>query len=350
VKCKTTLRKIRGLIVVVALMSACSVLPINTQGSVASRKWLNFFFDGVPPETTATNKPAGLLSTNLTHAVAVAIPATPKAPVNTFHKPFQDGKCSACHGTGNTMSPVPRLPLRQLCFTCHTNFTTGMKAVHQPVGDGDCLACHDPHQSPYKKLVTKKGNDLCLNCHDDPLQEGKFHHQAVESGDCLDCHAPHATNNKGLLKQPIKATCYACHDDLAGKKKDVHQPVDDGDCTACHAPHAAADKNLLKKTGPALCWQCHDNFLDKVKFTHDVVEDCNGCHNPHATDVKELLNKGMPALCYDCHDPKDLAKDKGHKDTGTKSCTDCHDPHSGNNVNLLKPAALGSGATKGSAP
>jgi predicted CXXCH cytochrome family protein len=126
--------------------------------------------------------------------------------------------------------------------------------------------------------------------------------------------------------------------------------VDDGDCTACHAPHAGADKNLLKKTGPSLCWQCHDNFLDKVKFTHDVVEDCNGCHNPHATDVKELLNKSMPGLCYDCHDPKDLAKDKGHADTGAKTCTDCHDPHSGNNVNLLKPAALNPGATKGSAP
>jgi predicted CXXCH cytochrome family protein len=313
------------------LTSGCS--------STTQRKWLTFFFDGVPPATSMTNHPVAQVSTGTNHTVVATVPRPqwPKPPENVMHRPYAEGKCGQCHGE-DMMSAEPKLPIRQLCFTCHKDFLTDFKVKHQPVDNGECLSCHEVHESPNKNLLVKKGNDLCLMCHDDPLAEGKVKHQAVESGECLDCHAPHATNFKGLLKKSVKDTCADCHDDLA-KKKDVHQPVEDGDCLACHVPHASNNKHLVKKTAPELCWDCHDNFLEKAKFQHDVVEDCTSCHNPHQSAENSLLVKNVPQLCGDCHDDKDLKAVKGHAGAEGKICTVCHDPHVGTDKNLLKPAA-----------
>jgi predicted CXXCH cytochrome family protein len=199
--------------------------------STNSQRWLKFFFDGVP-QNPITNKP-GSVSTNQVHGVISPVPnIMSRGAVMVVHQPFGEGKCTQCHGDGG-MSPQPKLPARQLCFTCHKDFMAGLKVKHQPVENGECASCHDPHQSPNKDLLIKKGNQLCLTCHDDPLAAGKVKHQAVESGDCLDCHTPHATNFKGLLKKSPKATCMECHADIA-KKKDVHQPVGDGECMECH--------------------------------------------------------------------------------------------------------------------
>jgi len=375
----------------------CGVLLATGCSSTTEHKWLTFFFDGVPSETSVTNQAVAPVATSTNRAAAVAPkPQFPKPPENFMHRPYAENKCAQCHG-GDMMTAEPRVPVPQLCYTCHKDFPGNYKVKHQPVENGECLSCHDPHQSPNKNLLLKKGSALCLTCHDDPLAAGKVKHQAVEAGDCTDCHSPHATNFKGLLKKSVKDTCLDCHDDLIGKKKIVHQPVDDGDCMECHAPHAtnfkglmkksvkntcadchddipakqakvvhqpvddgdclachdphASDrKALVKKTTPALCWDCHDNFLEKAKFTHDVVEDCTGCHNPHSTSEKALMKKGIPALCFDCHDQKDVAAVKGHADIGTKSCVQCHDPHVGQDKNLLKPAAKSPGAANGSPP
>jgi predicted CXXCH cytochrome family protein len=329
----------------------CGVLLATGCSSTNRHEWLAFFFDGVPPETSVTNRPVAQVATGTSRAAAVVPkPRFPKPPENLMHRPYAENKCAECHGGGDMMTAQPRVPVPQLCFTCHKDFLAGNKVKHQPVEDGECLSCHDPHPSPYKNLLIKKGNALCLTCHDDPLAEGKFKHQAVEAGDCTDCHAPHATHFKGLLKKSVKDTCYDCHDDVVGKKKDVHQPVGDGDCLACHKPHAGADKNLLSKTGENLCWECHDNFLEKAKFTHDVVDDCTGCHNPHASDNNALLKKDVVSLCYDCHDQKGIAAGKGHANLGTQSCVQCHDPHVGRDKNLLKSAAQSAGAAKGNPP
>ena len=86
----------------------------------------------------------------------------PKGPQMVVHTPFAQGKCTQCHGDGG-MSPQPKMPARQLCFTCHKDFIAGNKFKHQPVENGECSSCHSAHQSPNKNLLTKTGNKLCLD-------------------------------------------------------------------------------------------------------------------------------------------------------------------------------------------
>jgi predicted CXXCH cytochrome family protein len=329
-------RKSGGLFAPVLIFAVIGFSLVMGHASTNDQKWLRFFFDGVPSQSSV-RKHSSAGSTNKNHSATAPAPAVPRGPVMFVHQPFGEGKCTECHGDGG-MSPQPKMPALKLCFSCHKDFITGFKVKHQPVENGDCTSCHTPHQSPNKFLLVKKGNELCLTCHDSPLGEGKFKHQAVESGDCLDCHAPHATNFKGLLKKSVKDTCMDCHDDVANKK-DVHLPVGNGDCTACHASHASDNKHLLIKSGEALCWECHDNFLEKAKFTHDVVDDCTLCHDPHQSNAPGLLKKEGNAMCFDCHDDSDIKAVKAHLGAEGKSCLLCHDPHVGHDKNLLKPAA-----------
>ncbi len=188
--------KLTGLFVLGLVVAVIGGSLTTGDASTTGHKWLTFFFDGVPPEKP-TNSPV-VVPIKKDHAAPSPAQRIPAGPVMVVHPPFAAGKCTECHGDSG-MSPQPKMPSLQLCFTCHKDFLAGTKVKHQPVEDGDCASCHDPHQSPNKNLLLKKGNELCLTCHDDPLAAGKVKHEAVESGDCLDCHSPHATNFKGLL-------------------------------------------------------------------------------------------------------------------------------------------------------
>src|SRR5690348_16974227 len=101
-----------GVIAAGVLTSGC--------GSTTQRKWLTFFFDGVPPEGAAPRRAAAPVkgTQNGTNAVAASRTTLPKEPEMVVHKPFAEGKCSQCHGESG-LSPQPKLPPRQLCFTCH---------------------------------------------------------------------------------------------------------------------------------------------------------------------------------------------------------------------------------------
>ena len=301
-------------------------------------KWLKFFFDGVPDETTNRVKvvitPTANSPTSAEVEAAKPKPAlVPDAP-GVVHPPFAQNRCAECHEAGAGMRLRGKPP--ELCFNCHKDFLVNKQSKHQPVADGECADCHDPHRSEIKKLLLKKPNVICLDCHDD-LAKKKVVHQPVGDGECLDCHNPHASDNKHLLAKKPTVICLDCHDDLA-KKKVVHQPVSDGECLSCHVPHASNNKHLVAKVGATLCWDCHDNFLQGAKFTHDAVDDCFACHDPHQSGEHALLKKKPADLCLDCHEQKDLALVKGHANAGAKTCIDCHDPHVGKAKNLLKGA------------
>ena len=193
------------LVLAAALCAAGLVTGCNSAGD---HRWLTVFFDGVPPVggTNALPTYAAVSASTPAPVTAVApVKAVPAEPSMYFHPPFAEQKCTDCHASGTGMGLQMRPPA--LCFTCHKDFLAGTKFQHQPVSDGDCTSCHDPHQSPLKHLLLKKGTDLCLTCHDDPGAEGKFKHSALDSAECLDCHAPHATNFKSLLKKSVKDTC-----------------------------------------------------------------------------------------------------------------------------------------------
>jgi len=255
--------------------------------SAGDRKWLGYFFDGVPSGTVPAGPAAPAGDTNEPAPLSVRA-VLPKEPETHYHSPFIQNRCAECHASKSGMGLLA--PPRDLCFNCHTNFLAGKKVRHTPVESGDCLSCHSPHQSPNKNLLLKPAGEMCLDCHDNPAEKAKF----------------------------------------------KHQPAQNGDCMACHDAHASNQKKLVLKGTPALCWDCHDNFLEKAKFTHDAVTDCNACHSPHESAEPKLLVKNATKLCFDCHEEKDIKEAKGHENAGTQSCMACHDAHVGQDKYLLK--------------
>ena len=68
-----------------------------------------------------------------------------KEPSVFFHPPFIEKQCDSCHESKFSQKLVS--PVKELCFTCHDDFTKDKKVVHYPISEGTCLDCHDPHQS-----------------------------------------------------------------------------------------------------------------------------------------------------------------------------------------------------------
>src|SRR5450631_2226041 len=89
--------------------------------TMTRHQYLTMFFDGVPPEhppkpTAPQSGPA--------KAVVAARPAPPRPVPQVVHPPFAQNKCGTCHER-STISTGTKLPLRQLCFTCHKDFIAG---------------------------------------------------------------------------------------------------------------------------------------------------------------------------------------------------------------------------------
>ena len=139
--------------------------------SATKRKWLTFFFDGVPSETAPPKQPIAQHANTNQHVVEAPRKAVlPVAPQHDTHRPFAEGKCIECHGDSG-LTPQPRMPPPKLCFTCHKDFRVGLKVKHQPVDNGECLSCHAAHESPNSKLLLKKGTRK--HKEDDTIQEQK---------------------------------------------------------------------------------------------------------------------------------------------------------------------------------
>src|SRR5436190_1076716 len=104
------------LLVLASAMIVGGILLTTGCSSTAKRKWLTFFFDGVPPETSGTNTLAAQVSTNKNQIAAApkpVAPTRPKAPEKIVHRPVLEGKCTGCHGD-ITISPKAKGPLREL--------------------------------------------------------------------------------------------------------------------------------------------------------------------------------------------------------------------------------------------
>src|ERR1043166_919657 len=126
----------------------CASLFIAGCSSPQNRKWLNFFFDGVPAPNSGTNAVAANTSNAGTNAVSEQPVKSAPAPAQPFyfgHPPFVEQKCSSCHES--QMGQGMRKKTPELCFDCHKDFLATAKVKHQPVESGDCKSCHDPHQS-----------------------------------------------------------------------------------------------------------------------------------------------------------------------------------------------------------
>jgi len=81
-----------------------------------------------------------------------------------------------------------------------------------------------PHQSEFKKLLTKADGKLCAECHEDigkDIAAAKVKHQPAENGECTSCHAPHQSEFKKLLTKTEGKLCAECHEDIG---KDIAAP------------------------------------------------------------------------------------------------------------------------------
>src|SRR6266568_8076165 len=141
--------KNRPITLLVLVVSVGGLLLTEGCSSATKRKWLSFFFDGVPPETSASSTPTGSANGSDTNAVqpgvVVTKPARFSPPTPVIHKPFEENKCTKCHQSEFSMELVAKPP--KLCFNCHKDFLATARVKHQPVENGECKSCHDPHQS-----------------------------------------------------------------------------------------------------------------------------------------------------------------------------------------------------------
>lgn len=156
---------------------------------------MEFFFDGVPP-LPGERPEFGPLDANEPGA------GSPSATGGWYvHEPLKD--CTQCHPSkrrariSREVQLVAQVP--QLCYQCHTEFTSLSGWIHGPVVTGDCLFCHEPHKTRNPYLLTHPVPDMCYQCHDQEALSLVTNHADASYAHCIDCHAGHAGATRYLL-------------------------------------------------------------------------------------------------------------------------------------------------------
>lgn len=186
--------RFKKLIGVLFLLFFCSVL-IGCSSRVRD-KLLRTFIDGVPapkeekPVTEEKKEQKEEEKETKTQAVL------PPVSAQFLHLPFLEDQCDSCHDSKFSQKLVAKS--KELCFTCHDDFTKGKKQVHYPVSEDDCIECHDPHQSPNKFMLKKAVPEICFTCHDEKDIKAVSAHEGQNL--CAECHNVHASDEEKLLK------------------------------------------------------------------------------------------------------------------------------------------------------
>jgi predicted CXXCH cytochrome family protein len=161
-------------------------------------KTLSFFFDGVPaPVDSLAIKQSDSLKKR-DSAMKVLIPGRTEIASTTFHPPYKQKQCGACHDQttmGKFVKPQP-----ELCVQCHDDFSEKFKNVHAPAASGFCNKCHNPHSADNKNLLIRKGRQLCLYCHESGQVMQNEAHKDIADANCTECHNPHGGDDKMLLR------------------------------------------------------------------------------------------------------------------------------------------------------
>jgi len=299
-----------------------------------SRKTLNIFFDGVPPEIDST-----LLVENIIPEKELDIDSLnfiALAPVDpmTYHYPFVEKECASCHDQNSMGKYTSDQP--DLCYMCHEDFSDLYGNLHAALEFSMCTDCHHPHKSKNDFLLKEEMPGTCFMCHDDFTGMNYVHDPVTES--CSNCHNPHGSNNGFLLIAEEEGFCYNCHEDFTVNSGSLHAPVEMNMCTECHSPHASEHSGLVKEEGQSLCYICHEDFSSMYKMLHAPVEGgmCLDCHSPHNSEQNRLLNMEEKELCFMCHDNEDISWMEMHDGLEDMSCSECHNPHGSDESGLLK--------------
>lgn len=160
----------------------------------AKDKLLRTFFDGVPVPEQASAITKGENKKEQTEVKTEKVLA--QAPVQFVHQPFLENQCDLCHDTKSSQRIVSKG--KELCFSCHDDFSKDKKVVHYPVSEGSCLDCHDAHKSANKFILKDPLPIICFSCHDQKEVRANAVHE--DQNICTECHNPHASNEEKLLK------------------------------------------------------------------------------------------------------------------------------------------------------
>lgn len=248
---------------------------------------LSTLFDDVPDpnKMRLTIGVDTLAQIDTTRAIAIA-KAEPVSKVS-YHLPYQQKDCAACHdqsSMGNLLEPEP-----QLCYQCHANNDHELAFTHGPAAGGYCTSCHSPHKAEERNLLIKSGDDLCFNCHNANQIATNTKHDKLEAVGCITCHNAHSSNNRAMLEVE---SCITCHNDYTEDYSFLHGPAGTGYCANCHDDHNSQNEKLLLVAGPQLCLSCHQKADVDIIEGHKGHEqkNCLECHNPHGGENSYLLN------------------------------------------------------------
>lgn len=272
-------------IILCTILLSCFIVACSP---MARYKVLSTVFDGVPnPEYDTLVVSAVAILQIDSDSLSAAMQQVVLDPI-TYHSPFKEKKCAACHDQNRMGELIDAPP--QLCYQCHREDDYTQEQVHGPVAGGYCITCHHPHKSENDNLLLDTSEELCFNCHSsEPIAANKVHQEA-RGADCISCHNPHSSNKKFMLKS---GTCSSCHDDFTADYSFVHGPVAMGYCAECHDDHSGETENLLLRQDQSLCLECHEGIVNEsVPGNHREWSDqhCTECHNPHGGENRFLLN------------------------------------------------------------
>jgi Cytochrome c3 len=219
--------------------------------------------------------------------------------------------CATCHGAvsaGETIAPIARDKVNQLCGTCHAD-AARMKRFN-PSLRTDQLA---KYQTSIHGIKFAKG-------------DGKV---AV----CTDCHGAHGVRPASDSLSPVHplnvaATCKRCHADAAymkayGIKTDqyaeyansVHHKAmsERGDlsaptCSTCHGSHGAVPPGVDAIAN--VCSTCHvmqAKFFEQSPHKDVFADGCATCHGSHGIKhpTDDFVGLSAEAACSSCHGADD---------------------------------------------
>jgi predicted CXXCH cytochrome family protein len=176
----------------------CGMLLAAGCTTETKRKWMTFFFDGVPDSQQATaTAPSGDHRASTTNPSPVRA-AAPAEPPMVVHAPFAERNCTACHASNYSQRLKDDVP--NICMTCHKAFLTKAAFSHAPIEDGQCTICHAAHQSKEKFLLVKNSRELCFDCHEPEAVLAIRPCGQSDEPTCTACHDPHQENQRFLLR------------------------------------------------------------------------------------------------------------------------------------------------------
>lgn len=134
--------------------------------------------------------------------------------VKYVHGPTGTYSCGYCHSLKTAVKYDTPTRDIALCNECHADKATEFKKrkfLHGPIEAGMCEACHDSHGTNYPSQLRMPVNELCLSCHEEVKTTPHVVRTTSGGGHPVDGRPDPSPRGKGGM-----ISCVSCHDPHAG--------------------------------------------------------------------------------------------------------------------------------------